>query len=107
MPVDLVTMNTACFVYVCVCNQFVLFGPWCDALFHVSRSVSDTLDDLLQLTDKPAKTKKERQSKPSAPPPISLFDDSEDQGALGGMGTDDILKYIQQNEAEDDDLELF
>ena len=86
---------------------YVLFGEIHCRLSH--RSVSDTLDDLLQLTDKPVKSKKkkEQKSKPVAPPPVSLFDDSEDQSAVGDMGTDDILKYIQQNQTEDDDLELF
>lgn len=70
-------------------------------------SVSDTLDDLLQLADKPIKPKKKAKSKPAGPHPVSLFDDSEDQNKVTDMGADDILKYIQQNQTVDDDLDLF
>lgn len=38
-----------------------------------------------------------------------LFDEEEETG-VGDMGTDDIMKYIQQNQAangDDDDLDLF
>ena len=79
-----------------------------------SLSVTDTLDDVLKLTN---------QKKPTAKKvaPVSssvakgkgggLFDLEEntaDSGLTSDMGKDDIMKYIQQNQtANDDDLDLF
>ena len=72
-----------------------------------SCSVSDTLDDVLKIS----KEKPKRKPKPAIkakPLGLSLFE--EDTSAnLSKMGTDDITKYIQQNQSKDDDdnLDLF
>ena len=73
-------------------------------------SVSETLDDVLQIVSEKTKTKKtikpssQTKSKSSG----GLFDTDETQTGIAEMGTDDIMKYIQQNQAtEDDDLDLF
>lgn len=67
----------------------------------------DSLEDVLKITD----TKKPSAAKKVAPGVGSgrgLFDEEEEETGVGDMGTDDIMKYIQQNQAaDDDDLDLF
>ena len=71
-------------------------------------SVSDTLDDVLKIS----KEKPKRKPKPAIntkPLGLSLFDEEDTSANLSKMGTDDITKYIQQNQSkdDDDDLDLF
>lgn len=72
-------------------------------------SVTDSLDDLLKVTDKKKSAKKVAPVTSSATAK-GLFE-VEGEGEteeVAGMGTDDIMKYIQQNQAtDDDDLDLF
>ena len=67
-----------------------------------------TLDDVLKVAhEKPKKKPKPMDiQKPLA---ASLFDsEKERKDGVDAMGTDDISKYIQMNQQEDDDdLELF
>jgi hypothetical protein len=74
--------------------------------FH---SVSDGIDDILKMT-KDTKKQQKSKSKSSKPLATNLFTEEEEASSTAQalMGTDDILKYIQQNQADnDDDLELF
>lgn len=74
-------------------------------------SVTDSLDDVLKIVDKkksPAK-KVSLSGGCSGSGAKGLFDvdESKDHG-VADMGGDDIMKYIQQNQADDDDdLDLF
>lgn len=75
-------------------------------------SVRDTLEDVLKITDtKKSSAKKVTPLASSGGVAKGLFDvedEGGDDGLVGGMGTDDIMKYIQQNQAaDDDDLDLF
>ena len=71
--------------------------------------MSDTLDDMLHISKDPSKKSAKKVT------PLSktgggggLFDLDDDGGVADDMGTDDIMKYIQQNQAAgDDDLDLF
>lgn len=70
-----------------------------------SCSVSDTLDDVLNIS----KEKPKRKPKPAIkakPLGLSLFEEEDTSANLSKMGTDDITKYIQQNQSKDDDDEL-
>ena len=82
--------------------------------YHISCSVSDTLDDVLQIAEKKKTTKPTKKVAPTTNGGSSkasgLFDLSDKDTAAGvdDMGTDDIMKYIQQNQpADDDDLDIF
>ncbi|XP_064383148.1 HCLS1-binding protein 3-like [Halichondria panicea] len=72
-------------------------------------NVSESLDDVLQIANKP--TKQRPSVTKTAPGKSSegngLFDI--DDSVATSMGTDDIMKYIEQNQADndDDDLDLF
>ena len=76
--------------------------------------MSDTLDDILHISkDSSKKSAKKvaplssKSSKMSSGGGGGLFD-LDDGGVADDMGTDDIMKYIQQNQAAgDDDLDLF
>ena len=80
--------------------------------------MSETLDDVLKIAAESGKEKK-KPTKASLPSSSNgaargkgLFDEDEGSGdGLGvmAMGSDDIMQYIQQNQASgaDDDLELF
>ena len=78
-------------------------------------SVSDTLDDILHISkDSSKKSVKKvtptssKSSKTSGGGGLFDLDDGGGAGDVTGMGTDDIMKYIQQNQAaDDDDLDLF
>ena len=74
-------------------------------------SVSETLDDVLQVVNDKTKTKKVPSKKiptSSQVKSTGLFDTGDEDEGISGMGTDDIMKYIQQNQAStDDDLDLF
>lgn len=91
------------------CNVFSL---QC-VLLHCS--VSETLEDVLQIvsdTKGKAKTPKVPGGMPSSQPEasrdLSLFDENTGDGGASDMGTEDIMKYIQQNQSTaDDDLDLF
>ncbi len=70
--------------------------------------MSESLDDVLQIANKP--TKQRPSVTKTAPGKSSegngLFDI--DDSVATSMGTDDIMKYIEQNQADnDDDLDLF
>ena len=77
--------------------------------------MSESLDDVLHISkDSSKKSAKKvaplssKSSKPSSGG--GLFDlDDDDGGVANDMGTDDIMKYIQQNQVAggDDDLDLF
>ncbi len=73
-------------------------------------SVSESLDDVLQIANKPSK---QRPSVTKTVPGKSsegsgLFDIDDSVATSESMGTDDIMKYIEQNQAgNDDDLDLF
>lgn len=76
---------------------------------YSSCSVSDNLDDILHIS----KDSSKKSAKKVAPMSSKssggggLFD-LDDEGVADDMGTDDIMKYIQQNQAAgDDDLDLF
>lgn len=73
--------------------------------------MSDTLDDILHISKdsskKSAKKVTPLSSKTSSGGGGGLFD-LDDGDVADDMGTDDIMKYIQQNQAAgDDDLDLF
>ncbi len=83
-------------------------------------SVSETLDDVLQIVSEVGgKSKKTSSTKGVEKPPskpashatsgLGLFDSEDNAGGVSDMGTDDIMKYIQQNQAaaDEDDLDLF
>ncbi len=75
-------------------------------------SVSDTLDDVLKIADSKKRNRphtKKVTSLSSSSKTDDLFGvDDEGGGGVEDMGTDDIMKYIQQNQATDeDDLDLF
>ena len=72
------------------------------------------MDDVLHIAQDPAKKKSAKKVVPTSSKSTKtsggLFDVDDSAGGddITGMGTDDIMKYIQQNQAdEDDDLELF
>ena len=78
-------------------------------------SVSEDLDDVLKIVQDKGRSKKPAAKK--LPPMVlgsskakasgGLFD-SDDTTDIPEMGTDDIMKYIQQNqEAAGEDLDLF
>lgn len=74
--------------------------------------MSDTLDDVLHIASDPKKKSVKKVtlvSSKSAKTSGGLFDiDDSGDNDITGMGTDDIMKYIQQNQAAgDDDLDLF
>ena len=71
--------------------------------------VTDSLDDVLKIVDKKKSPAKKVPLSCSGPMAKGLFDveESKDNG-VADMGGEDIMKYIQQNQAdEDDDLDLF
>ena len=74
-------------------------------------SVSDALDDVLHIASGNSKKKVVKKVVPeSSKSAGGLFDvdDSTGNDVATDMGTDDIMKYIQQNQAAgDDDLDLF
>ncbi len=75
-------------------------------------SVSESLDDVLQIANKPSKQKlsvsKSVPGQSSEASGLFDIDDSQEKSEdISSMGTDDIMKYIQQNEADNDDLDLF
>lgn len=71
--------------------------------------MSDSLADVLKIVNKPTKGK--------ATPPIKVapsgggglfnVEDQPDTRQITTMKSDDITKYIQQNQETDDDLDLF
>lgn len=75
--------------------------------------MSDSLDDILHITNDPKKKKSAKKVVPASSKSTKttggLFDmDNAEADDMTGMGSDDIMKYIQQNQvAGDDDLELF
>ncbi len=73
--------------------------------------MSESLEDVLQIANKPSKQKLGvSKTLPESSEARGLFDidDSEDTSKdISSMGTDDIMKYIEQNEADDADLDLF
>lgn len=82
----------------------------------VSSSVPDSLDDVLHIADDPSKKKSVKKIVPTgsassktAKSSGGLFDVDDSGGDdITAMGSDDIMKYIQQNQtAADDDLDLF
>ena len=70
-------------------------------------SVTDTIDDILKITEDPKQTTKKPNKPRTRPLKSTLFDeDSDESGAV--MGKSDIMQYIQQNQmTNDDDLDLF
>ena len=73
-------------------------------------SVADSIDDILRIAPgKKPKAKPSSSSRSTAKPTTSsLFEDKDSGSGAAAMGTDDIMKYIaQQNQADDDDLDLF
>ncbi|XP_019863667.1 PREDICTED: uncharacterized protein LOC109592726 [Amphimedon queenslandica] len=84
-----------------------------DTLFTEIEDHSDllnvgTLDDVLKVAHEKPK-KKPKPKSVQKPLGASLFDDEKERkDGVDAMGTDDISKYIQMNQEEDDDdLELF
>ena len=74
-----------------------------------SCSVSGTLDDVLKIT-KTKETKTAKKVTPGVGSGRGLFEEEEEEDTgMGDMGTDDIMKYIQQNQATNDeeDLDIF
>lgn len=80
--------------------------------------VSEDIDDVLQIVKevgtkskktKPPPREGQRSSSKAASGGLGLFDSDSNAGGASEMGTDDIMKYIQQNQAgaDDDDLDLF
>ncbi len=81
--------------------------------------MSETLDDVLQIVNEPKgkkKTASAQKGQRSSSKPASrstgglgLFESADNGAGVSDMGTDDIMKYIQQNQggADDDDLDLF
>lgn len=75
--------------------------------------MSDTLDDILHIANDPKKKKAAKKVVPasskSTKTSVGIFDiDDTEADDVTGMGSDDIMKYIQRNQATgDDDLELF
>ena len=72
-------------------------------------SVTDTLEDVFKIAEKKQPVKKVSliSSSEVASGSGGLFDDTTDNG-VSDMGTDDIMKYIQQNQdTGDDNLDLF
>lgn len=74
-------------------------------------SVSDNLEDVLHIVSgKGRKTASKQKPRSHAPEPEAmkpggLFDEGP---GIPEMGTDDIMKYIEQNQSTaDDDLDLF
>lgn len=65
--------------------------------------MTDDLNDVLKIT----KGKSNQKKSVNKPLVSSLFDDDDTTTEHSAMGTDDITKYIQQNQSNDDDLELF
>ena len=93
----------------------MLSGHEIQGLSHYSFlfSVSEDLDDVLQIVNDKGKSKKTAAKK--LPPRAlgsskasgGLFD-SDDTTDIPEMGTDDIMKYIQESQAAaGDDLDLF
>ena len=72
-------------------------------------SVSESLDDVLQIANKkkPVVTKAVPGQTSSSSTAAGLFDIDDSANTTSSMGTDDIMKYIEQNQADDDDLDLF
>lgn len=72
-------------------------------------SVQDSLDDVLKISEskKPSAKKVAPVSSSGARGLFEVEETSTDTG-MSDMGTDDIMKYIQQNQAaNDDDFDLF
>ena len=70
----------------------------------------DSLEDVLKIADqkKPTGAKKVAPVSSSGGKGLFDLDDEGADGGVGEMGKDDIMKYIQQNQAaDDDDLDLF
>ena len=72
-------------------------------------SVSESLDDVLQAVNKPQKTSSVTTpgASHSTASGRGLFDEEDKDVAASDMQRNEILKYIQQNIQEDDDLDLF
>jgi hypothetical protein len=77
--------------------------------------VSESLDDVLHISKDSSKKSAKKvaplssKSSKTSSGGGGLFDLDDDGGMADDMGTDDIMKYIQQNQAadRDDDLDLF
>lgn len=75
--------------------------------------MSESLDDVLKIVNKPVKGKTAAVKKVAPGNSTSsgggLFDvgDTADSNGITSMDTDDITKYIQQNQTADDDFDLF
>ena len=75
--------------------------------------MSESLDDVLKIVNKPVKGKTAGVKKVTPGNSTSsgggLFDvdDTTDSKGISSMDTDDITKYIQQNQTADDDFDLF
>lgn len=70
-------------------------------------NVSESLDDVLQISNKkkPAVTKAVPGQTSSTG--TGLFDIDDSANTVSSMDTDDIMKYIEQNQTENEDLDLF
>lgn len=76
--------------------------------------MSESLDDVLHIATDATKKKSAKKVAPASSKSKEIsrglfdVDDTGADGTADDMGTDDIMKYIQQNQAaDDDDLELF
>lgn len=72
-------------------------------------SVMDSLDDVLKIADKKKSPAKKVSPLSSSGAAKGLFEvEEETDDGVADMGGDDIMKYIQQSQASnDDDLDLF
>ena len=69
--------------------------------------MSESLDDVLQIANKPTKQKPTVSKTLPGSSGGGLFDLDDSSADVSALGNDDIMKYIEQNQAGDDDLELF
>lgn len=74
--------------------------------------MSQSLDDVLQIANKPKQkpsATKMLPGKSSSGSGSGLFDDNDTKQTedITSMCTDDIMKYIEQNQVANDDLDLF
>lgn len=87
-----------------------LYITGCCNLHLSSCSVSDSLDDVLQITKQSGTKRKPQKQNPDTgvkSKPVKGVFDVEDDNNASSLGTDDILQYIKQETNKDGDDDLF